>query len=61
MLLPAVQNHAPVTVAVFASAVAAVLMKYAKAKFGVDFADMEPHLQTIVIGLAYFVVGKGAQ
>lgn len=59
--IPSTTNYAPVTVAVFASAVAAVAMKYLKVKLGVDFADMEPHIQTIAIGLAYFVTGKSAK
>lgn len=54
-MIPTPQNHAPVTVAVFASAVAAVLIRFAKAKFGVDFAGMETELQTIAIGVAYYV------
>lgn len=59
-MIPQVQNHAPVTVAVFASAVASVIIAFAKAKWGVDFSGQEANLQVIATGIGYMVASKGA-
>lgn len=56
--VPAVTNHAPVTGAMVASAVAAILMQYARQKFGVDFTGLEPQIQTVAVAIGYFF-GKG--
>lgn len=57
--VPEVTNHAPVTVAVFASAVASVSMKLAHQKFGIDFGGMEGDIQTIAVFFAFFVKPAG--
>ena len=57
-MIPATQNHAPVTLALFASALASVLMEFAKQKFGLDFAGQEQNLQLLAIGCGYLLVNK---
>lgn len=56
--VPTATNHAPVTLAMVASAVAAIVMHYAKEKLGVDFAGLEPQIQTVAIGIGYFLGSK---
>lgn len=58
MNLPALENHAPVTAAVFASAFTAVLIAVLKSRYGVDFSGQEANLQTLAIGVGYWVQSK---
>ena len=58
MNLPATENHAPVTVSLLASALASVVIAYAKSKYGIDFAGQEANLQVLAAGAGYFLVNK---
>jgi hypothetical protein len=60
MEMPQVQNHAPVTVALVANAVVAILIEMAKRKYGVDFSGQEANLQVLATGLGYLIAGKQA-
>lgn len=53
--LPATTNYAPVTVALFANAVVAILLAVLKQRYGVDFSGQEANLQVIATGVGYFV------
>lgn len=57
-LIPTTQNHAPVTLALFASALVSVAMAFAKQKYGIDFAGEEANLQLLAIGAGYLLVNK---
>lgn len=59
-LVPQTQNHAPVTVAVFASALAGIIMAFAKAKYGVNFEGQEQNIQMVATAIGYFVTNRGA-
>lgn len=58
MEMPTVTNHAPVTMAVFASALAAVAMAFCRAKYGINFEGQEANLQVIATGIGYLVAGQ---
>lgn len=55
--MPQATNHAPVTVALFASALVSVLLSLLKAKYGLDLSGQETNLQTLAIGFGFFVPG----
>jgi len=57
-MLPQVQNHAPVTVALVANAAVAILLAVLKQRYGVDFSGQEANLQVLATGLGFLVVGK---
>jgi hypothetical protein len=57
-LLPETVNHAPVTVALFASALVSVILALLKAKYNIDLSGQESNLQTLAIGAGYFVGQK---
>lgn len=56
-LLPEVTNHAPVTVALFASALVSLFLALLKAKYQIDLSGQEANLQTLAIGAGYLVGG----
>jgi hypothetical protein len=55
MDVPQVTNNAPVTVALVANAICAIVIAVAKQRFGVDFSGQEANLQVLATGLGYFV------
>lgn len=61
MDLPQPVNHAPVTVALFASALVSVLIALLKARYGLDLSGQEANLQTLAIGAGFFVPGLQAK
>ena len=61
MDMPTATNHAPVTVAVFANALVAVIIAVAKERYKVVFSGQEANLQLIATGLGFFVAGKAAK
>ena len=58
--IPSATNHAPVTVALVASAAVNILLEILKQRYGVDFSGQETNLLTLTTGLGYLVAGKGA-
>lgn len=56
--VPTPTNHAPVTVAVFANAVAALAIAILKQRYQIDFSGQEANIQVIATGLGFFVAGK---
>ena len=60
MELPITQNHAPVTVALVANAVVAILLAVLKQRYGVDFSGQEANLQVLATGIGFLVAGKAA-
>lgn len=56
-LLPETTNHAPVTVALFASALVSLVLALLKAKYQIDLSGQESNLQTFAIGAGYLVGG----
>lgn len=59
-MIPTAQNHAPVTVALFANAAVAVLLAVLQQRFGVDFSGQEANLQVLATGVGYLVASKAA-
>jgi len=57
-MLPQVQNHAPVTVALVANAAVAILLAVLKQRYGVDFSGQEANLQVLATGLGFLVQSK---
>ena len=57
-MLPQVQNHAPVTVALVANAAVAILIAVLKQRYGVDFSGQEANLQVLATGLGFLVQSK---
>jgi hypothetical protein len=55
MDVPQVTNNAPVTVALVANAICAIIIAVAKQRFQVDFSGQEANLQVLATGLGYFV------
>lgn len=55
MNVPQTVNHAPVTVALFASALVSVVLAVLKDRYGVDFSGQESNLQILATGFGYFV------
>lgn len=60
-LVPATQNHAPVTVALVANAVVAIALAVFKQRYAVDFSGQEANLQILATGIGYLVAGKGGR
>jgi hypothetical protein len=61
MDLPQTTNHAPVTVALVASALASSAIALVKAKFGVDFSGQEANLTVLATAAGYLVPGLQAK
>jgi hypothetical protein len=57
-MLPKVENHAPVTVALVANAAVAILLAILKERYGVDFSGQEANLQVLATGLGFLVQSK---
>jgi hypothetical protein len=55
MDVPQVTNNAPLTVALVANAICAIVIAVAKQRFQVDFSGQEANLQVLATGLGYFV------
>ena len=58
MEMPKPQNHAPVTVALVANALVAIILAVLKQRYNVDFSGQEANLQVLATGLGYLVAGK---
>ena len=58
MQAPQLENHAPVTVALVANAVVAILLAVLKQRYNVDFSGQETNLQVLATGLGYLVAGR---
>ena len=58
MQAPQLENHAPVTVALVANAVVAILLAVLKQRYNVDFSGQETNLQVLATGLGYLVARK---
>lgn len=58
MEAPKLENHAPVTVALVANAVVAIILAVLKQRYQVDFSGQETNLQVLATGLGYLVAGK---
>lgn len=56
--IPKTTNYAPVTVALVANAVVAILLAILKQRYGVDFSDQEPNLQVLATAFGYLVASK---
>ena len=55
METPKPTNHAPVTVALVANAVVAIVLAVLKQRYNVDFSGQETNLQVLATGLGYWV------
>ena len=55
---PQLTNHAPVTVALVANAVVAILLAVLQQRYGVDFSGQQTNLQVLATGLGYLVAGR---
>ena len=53
-VMPTPTNHAPVTVALVASSVTALLIAFAK-NYGVDLAGQEAHIQVLATAAGYLI------
>jgi hypothetical protein len=60
MDLPKATNHAPVTVALVASALASIAITLLKAKFGIDFSGEEANITVLATAAGYLVPGLQA-
>ena len=60
MNLPTPENHAPVTVALVANALVAIILAVLKQRYNVDFSGQEANLQVLATGLGYLVAGRAA-
>ena len=58
MDLPTTTNHAPVTVALIASAFVAVLLAVLKQRYQIDFSGQEANLQVLATAVGYLVAGQ---
>jgi len=59
--IPTINNPPEAGIAVFASAVAGVVMQILTARYGADlFSGQQANLQTIAVFIAYLHWGKGA-
>jgi hypothetical protein len=59
--LPETTNHAPVTVALIANALVAVVLAILKQKFNIDFSGQEANLQVLATAAGYLVPGLVAK
>ena len=59
MEAPKLENHAPVTVALVANAVVAIILAVLKQRYNVDFSGQETNLQVLATAIGY-MVARGA-
>ena len=58
MELPQTTNHAPVTVALIANALVAVLLAVLKERYKVDFSGQEANMQVLATAAGYLIAGQ---